>query len=78
MAESYATQFARKGGHARAKKLSPEERSESARKAVEARWAKLKKLVAEITEGTKELLKTSKANARRAQGRWGKQKKDKV
>ena len=29
-----------KGGPARAKKLSPERRSEIARKAVEARWAK--------------------------------------
>jgi hypothetical protein len=60
MTESYATQFARKGGEARAKKLSAEERSESARKAVEARWAKqkieLKKLTEEITEGTKALL----------------------
>jgi hypothetical protein len=29
-----------KGGPARAKKLTPEERSESARKAAKARWAK--------------------------------------
>lgn len=31
-----------KGGHARAASLTPEERSESARKAVLARWAKAK------------------------------------
>ena len=31
------------GGKARAEKLSAEERSESAKKAVEARWAKNKK-----------------------------------
>ena len=31
-----------KGGHARAANMSPEERSESARKAVLARWAKAK------------------------------------
>ncbi len=31
-----------KGGYARAAKLTPEERSESARKAVQARWAKAK------------------------------------
>ena len=31
---------AAKGGHARAASLSPEARSESARKAVRARWAK--------------------------------------
>jgi hypothetical protein len=30
----------KKGGKARAKKLTPEERSESARRAVRARWAK--------------------------------------
>jgi hypothetical protein len=29
-----------KGGSARAAKMTPEQRSESARKAVEARWAK--------------------------------------
>jgi hypothetical protein len=32
-----------KGGHARAAKMTPEERSESARNAVLARWAKAKK-----------------------------------
>jgi hypothetical protein len=68
MGESYATQFARKGGEARAKKLTAQERSESARKAVQARWAKqkveLEKLTKEITEGTKALLaKTRKRQA---------------
>lgn len=29
-----------KGGHARAQRLSPEQRSEAARKAVQARWRK--------------------------------------
>lgn len=33
----------KKGGAARAAKLTPEQRSESARKAVRARWAKAKK-----------------------------------
>jgi hypothetical protein len=68
MAESYATQFARKGGEARAKKLTAQERSESARKAVQTRWAKqkaeLEKLTQEITGGTKALLaKTRKRQA---------------
>ena len=75
MAESYASQFARKGGQARARKLTPEQRSESARKAVEARWAKQKQLVEEITKGTKALLKQSKANARAAKARRAKQEK---
>ena len=37
-----------KGGHARAAKLTPEQRSESARKAVQARWAKKKAGEAEV------------------------------
>lgn len=73
MAESYASQFARKGGQARARKLTPEERSESARKAVEARWAKTRKLVDEISTGTEALLRKSKA----AEARLAKQKKKK-
>jgi len=74
MAESYATQFARKGGHARAKKLTAEQRKASARKAAQARWAKkMDGLVKDITEGTKELLKTAKANARAAQSRRARQ-----
>jgi hypothetical protein len=70
-----AVALGRKGGEATARKLTVEERIESARKAAEARWAKQKKLVAEITEGTKERLKTSKASARTAQGGWAKEKK---
>jgi len=38
--DSYASRFARKGGQARAKKLTAEQRKESARKAAQARWAK--------------------------------------
>ena len=41
--DSYAAEFARKGGKARAKKLTPEQRSEAARKAVQARWAKARR-----------------------------------
>jgi hypothetical protein len=37
----------RRGGHATAAKLTPEERSESARRAVKARWAKVRAQVAE-------------------------------
>ncbi len=36
----------KKGGPARAAKMTPEERSESARKAVLARWARRKKAAA--------------------------------
>jgi hypothetical protein len=40
---TYAVEFARKGGKARAKKLTAEQRKESARKAAKARWAKRNK-----------------------------------
>jgi hypothetical protein len=64
-----AVSLGRKGGKATAKNRTPEERAQAARKAVEARWAKQRKLVDEITAGTKALLKVSKANVRRAQTR---------
>lgn len=38
--DSYAVEFARKGGNASAKKLTPEQRQEKARKAAQARWTK--------------------------------------
>jgi len=38
--KEYAQAFARKGGKARAKSLTPEQRKEIARKAAAARWAK--------------------------------------
>jgi len=38
----YAAALGRAGGKARAKKMSPAERSEAARKAVQARWERKK------------------------------------
>ena len=38
----YFAKFSRKGGQATAKKLTPEQRKASARKAAQARWAKKK------------------------------------
>jgi hypothetical protein len=70
----YFAKFGKEGGKARAKNMTPEQRKEAARKASEARWAKTEKLVAEITEGTKKLLKKSRA----AQARLAKQKKEKA
>ena len=61
---SAAVELGRKGGKARARKLTPEERTEAARKAVEARWAKQRALAKEITEGTKELLRVAKKRER--------------
>jgi len=38
----YFEKIAKKGGNARAKKLTPEERKDIARRAAQARWAKKK------------------------------------
>jgi hypothetical protein len=45
----------RKGGPARAAKMTPEQRSESARKAVRARWTKAKKSSSHIARTAKEI-----------------------
>jgi|HubBroStandDraft_1064217.scaffolds.fasta_scaffold219001_3 hypothetical protein len=76
--QDYLEGVARLGGNARAKKLGPKQRQDIARKAANARWAKAEKLVAEITTGTKKLLKTAKANDRRAVARLAKQQKEKT
>ncbi|HUD64695.1 MAG TPA: hypothetical protein VMQ17_08960 [Candidatus Sulfotelmatobacter sp.] len=39
----HLAKLGKKGGKARAKKMTPEQRKESARKAIQARWAKQKK-----------------------------------
>ena len=43
MANRAAQQLGRRGGKARAASMTPKERSEAARKAVQARWAKVKR-----------------------------------
>jgi hypothetical protein len=40
---NYFAKFGKKGGKARAKNMTPEQRAEGARKASQARWAKAKK-----------------------------------
>jgi hypothetical protein len=56
-AQEYRQRVARAGGHGRAQKLTPKERSESARKAVKARWAKADKLIREMKAAEKEALR---------------------
>jgi hypothetical protein len=73
-----AVALGRKGGKATAEKRTAEERSEAARKAVEARWAKTKKLVEEITIGSKELLKRTKAAATVVRTKKARAKKEKL
>ena len=67
----YFAKFGKEGGKATARNRTPEERSDAARKAVQARWAKNEKRIAaalkEVNEGTKTLLK-------RAAARKGKRK----
>jgi hypothetical protein len=48
--DSYAVEFARKGGNARAKKLTAGQRKASATKAAQARWAKQKGKFSRDTE----------------------------
>ncbi len=68
----YFAKFGKEGGKARARNMTAQQRADSARKAVEARWAKRRKLVDEIRERSKQLLEIttkreraiSKANAR--------------
>jgi hypothetical protein len=45
--KKYQIEFAKTGGKARARSLTPERRKEIARKAVNARWAKAKREKAE-------------------------------
>ena len=59
----YLSKLGKKGGKARAKNMTAEERAEAARKAVEARWAKQRELMKEISEGTKDLLRVAKKRA---------------
>jgi hypothetical protein len=68
----HAVALGRKGGQVKNASMTPEERSESARKAAEARWAKTEKLVAEITVETKKLLKQAQKKARQLEKKAGK------
>jgi hypothetical protein len=60
-----AVALGRKGGEARAKNLTAAQRSDSARKAVAARWEKTKRLVEEIREGSKALERKNRAKAKK-------------
>lgn len=53
----YFAKFGKQGGKATAKNRTAEERSEAARKAVQARWAKADKRIAKALKETKALLK---------------------
>jgi hypothetical protein len=61
----YFARFGKEGGKATARNRTPEERSDAARKAVQARWAKNEERIAEalkeVNEGTKKLLKRARA-----------------
>ena len=61
----YFARFGKEGGKATARNRTPEERSDAARKAVQARWAKNEERIAEalkeVNEGTRKLLKRARA-----------------
>jgi glutamyl/glutaminyl-tRNA synthetase len=65
-----AVALGRRGGKAYVKNTTPEQRRESAKKAIAARWAKARKLTAELVEGAKRLEEKAVARA--------KQKKEKA
>ncbi len=67
----YLAKIGRKGGKARVENQTQEQRTQSARKAAQARWAKNEQRISaalkEITAGTNALLKRSRGMARKAQ-----------
>jgi hypothetical protein len=73
----YFRKFGKEGGKTRARKMTPAQRKESARRAAQARWSHTKKLVREITEGTKELLEVAGKGEKAARTKKAKQKKEK-
>jgi hypothetical protein len=66
-----AVALGRKGGKARVRSQTPEQRIESASRAANARWARTEKLVREITEKSKQLFN---ATAKREKAMLGKTK----
>jgi hypothetical protein len=59
--DAAAVALGRKGGQARAKNLTPDQRSAAARKAVEARWAKIDETLRALEKkNQKALLRTQK------------------
>jgi hypothetical protein len=67
------SEMARLGGKARAKKMTAEERKESARNAVNARWEKQRK---ELREGMQETKKLIRDGQRRMKSFQAKSAKD--
>lgn len=68
----YLSKLGKKGGKSRAQKLTEEQRSESARRAAQARWARTKKKIDSLTKQTQTLERKVKANS---EAREAKQKK---
>jgi general stress protein YciG len=55
-----AVALGRKGGHARAANMTPEQRSEAARKAVEARWSRIETNLSALEAKQRERAKKNK------------------
>jgi hypothetical protein len=62
----YFAKFGKQGGKATARNRTAEQRSEAARKAVQARWAKIDASLKEMNEGLAKLEAKQKARSKRA------------
>jgi hypothetical protein len=71
----YFAKFGKEGGKTRARNMTAQQRADAARKAVEARWAKRRKLVDEVTEGSKQLLDMTVKREKAPLGKTRKRKK---
>ncbi len=70
----YFAKFGKQGGNATARNRTAEQRSDAARKAVQARWAKIDASLKEMKEGLAKLEAKQKARAARTQRAKAKKK----
>jgi hypothetical protein len=62
----YFAKFGKQGGKARAKNMTPKERSDAARKAVQARWNNINSSLGEMTDNLAELERKAAVRTKRA------------
>jgi hypothetical protein len=67
----HLSNLGRKGGHARAEKMTKQERSDSARKAVETRWAKERAETKALRDDAQKLLTQSRKRQARIEKNRG-------
>jgi len=62
---AYFARFGKQGGKKRAQNMTPEQRSEAARKAVRARWARIDSSLKEVQKNLNVLRRKEKSRARK-------------